>query len=180
MLSLWHRNDLTVVLWAYLRVNMTKKLLHASLSAFVVWGLQGRSSEFSEILLIHNWLMLINEYDMWLCCKKTFTIEQWLAYVKKKTTNKLYPLILKLVLFDVVCRRVMLLRKRWCFLLSRGHQHFGCLARRRRKHLPCVPPQMDSLHQRKTMFHPKCILLLHCPLPMQEGNVNTNFWYPFH
>ena len=55
------------------------------------------------------------------------------------------------------CPQFMPLRKRWCFLLSR--ERAGALwpggekqSARRGKHLPCPPPQMDSLHQRKTIF----------------------------
>ena len=68
----------------------------------------------------------------------------------------------------------MPLIKRWCFLLGRRQQHFGCLAVEEKKTLAlCSPPQMDSLHQRKTMFL-KCILLLHSPSPLQKGYMNKN------
>ena len=65
----------------------------------------------------------------------------------------------------------MPLRKRWCFLLGRRQQHFGCLAVEEKKTLAlCSPSQMDFLHQRKTMFL-KCILLLHPPSPLQKGYI---------
>ena len=77
--------------------------------------------------------------------------------------------------FVSCCWKFMPLRKRWCFLLGRRQQHFGCLAVEEKKTLAlCSPPQMDSLHQRKTMFL-KCILLLHSPSPLQKGYMNTNY-----
>ena len=110
-------------------------------------------------------------------------VNKWSEKQTLHKTHSSYILVISIYMhfpnckacFVLCCLRFMHLRKRWCFLLGRRQQHFGCLAFLEKKTLAlCSPPQMDSLHQRKTMFL-KCYLLLHSPSPLQKEFIQDHW-----